>query len=328
MSNSNRLDTSVPVRLVPVRIAKPWGAEIWFTGLEERGESQVETSAGRIGIGAYLDAIDLLHDGRAGVLLLKVLDPKPAEVAGDLYFEVHEQKQEVYVVTGIDPTAWPDGRGGIRFGMNQNARANYDDDDAFREAFLRAVTEYERIRRAIDEEGASIAPHTEARARSHMNSFTAMRSLRVGDVVRVPTWTPHSLQHGVRVVEFQTPTYERYIISFAQQVLTQDHWDTEHAVARMSLDAPVPEQFEQVAEGIERIARFNDFNVWRVNLDAAGGASAPSNLPYLVAMCIDGAARIGPLELTAEQACLCPPGALARLPMSGTGRLLLAAPGL
>ncbi len=26
-------------------------------------------------------------------------------------------------------------------------------------------------------------------------------------------------QHGVRVVEFQTPTYERFIISFAQRVL-------------------------------------------------------------------------------------------------------------
>ena len=246
-----------------------------------------------MGIGTYLDAVGLLDDGRAGVLLLKVLDPKPAAVAGDLYFEVHEEKQEVYVVTAIDHRAWPDGRGGIRFGMNQELRAGYADDDAFRAAYLTAVTEYESIRRAIDESGAAIDAGTEAEARARMESFTALRELRLGDVVRVPTWTPHSLQHGVRVVEFQTPTYERYIISFAQQVLTQDHWDTAHAVAHMSLDAPAGEQFESVSEGIERIARFDDFNVWRVDLDRATQVLLPPGLTYLVGMCIDGTAKTG-----------------------------------
>ena len=76
-----------------------------------------------------------------------------------------------------------------------------------------------------------------------MESFTRLLDLRVGDVVRVEPYYPHSLQHGVRVVELQTPTYERFIISFAQQVVTQDHWDSEHAIAHMSLDpAPEPQQ--------------------------------------------------------------------------------------
>ena len=45
----------------------------------------------------------------------------------------------------------------------------------------------------------------EAAARSACLTFTDERALEVGDVIRVPTWVPHSLQQGVRVVEFQTP---------------------------------------------------------------------------------------------------------------------------
>ena len=81
--------------------------------------------------------------GDAPVALLKVLDPAPEPVLGDLYFELHETKQEVYVVTHVDRRAWPDGRGAIRFGMNAARRAVYADDAKFRAAFLKAVREYE-----------------------------------------------------------------------------------------------------------------------------------------------------------------------------------------
>ena len=161
-----------------------------------------------------------------------------------------------------------------------------------------------------------------------MDEFAHVRKLRVGDVVRVPTWTPHSLMHGVRVVEFQTPTYERYIISFAQQVLTQDHWDSAHAIANMQVDTPAAEVLEEVRAGVERIARFDDFNVWRVDLDACETLSLPAHIPYAVCMCLTAATRIGALELHPEQACFVPRAALPGTSISGRGRLLIAAPGL
>src|SRR5690625_7657891 len=45
--------------------------------------------------------------------------PLPVEVVGDLYFELHEEKREVYVVTSIDPQAWPEGIGAIRYGRSE-----------------------------------------------------------------------------------------------------------------------------------------------------------------------------------------------------------------
>ena len=66
--------------------------------------------------------------------------------------------------------------------------------------------------------------------RRSMQAFTGSRALRKGDVVQVAPHVPHSLQQGVQVFEFQTPTYERNIISFNQKVLTQDHWDSDYAI--------------------------------------------------------------------------------------------------
>ena len=69
---------------------------------------------------------------------------------GNLYFEVHETKQEVYVVTAVDETAWPDGVGRIRYGINQSKRDEYADDAAFRAAFLEALKAYESLRQQVD----------------------------------------------------------------------------------------------------------------------------------------------------------------------------------
>ncbi len=317
-----------PVRLLPVHIPKPWGQEIWYTGMEARGESHVLVGDREIPLSVYLEQDPALLNDHTDVLLLKVLDPKPDEVLGDLYFEVHEEKQEVYIVTHIDTAAWPDGVGGIRFGMNQAKRRQYADDGAFRHAYLQAVKDYEYLRRQIDEYEAAVPQAQEQAARAAMDDFAHVRELRVGDVVRVPTWTPHSLLHGVRVVEFQTPTYERYIISFAQQVLTQDHWDSPHAITNMHIDTPSAEVFEEVRAGVERIARFDDFNVWRVDLDACDGLSLAAQLPYAVCMCLTAPACIGELELQPEQACFLPHAALGSTALSGRGKLLVAAPGL
>ncbi len=323
---SKTLDPSQPVHLAPVHIPKPWGQEIWFTGIEERGESEVVLSDGRRPLSEFLALDpDNLTAGRP-LLLLKILDPLVQPVRGDLYFEVHEQKQEVYVVTHVDETAWPDGIGAIRFGMNQQRRRGFANDTEFRRAYLRAVQAYETVRRGIDE-GRDIEPENEIRLREAMDAFTDIRPLEIGDVVKVPTWFPHSLQHGVRVVEFQTPTYERFVLSFAQKVLTQDHWDTTEVLERIDIAPPEPERFEHVADGIQRIARFDDFNVWRVDLTSEA-FTLPEHIPYAVCMTVTGVAKIGQLTLQPEAACLIPNCGVASTALSGTGQLLIAAPQL
>lgn len=280
----------------------------------------MRTSSGEIPLSTYLAAIDLPE-----VLLLKVLDPKPAAVLGDLYFEVHEEKREVYVVTGIDDSAWPDGRGQIRFGLDQAKRQAFAGDSRFRAAYLDAIADYEEVRRAIDEQGES-RTEDEAEARRNMDSFTATRDLQVGDVIAVPTWTPHALQHGVRVVEFQTPVYERLIVSFAQEVLTQNHWDSQRAVEHMHLDPPALPEFEAVGAGIERIARFDDFNVWRVDGGIAGSLVLDPGLPYAIVMNLSGDLTLGNLKLGPEEAALMPSSALTTRLAGGT--FLIAAPHL
>ena len=229
------------------------GAGNLVFGIEERGESRVHTDGGELPLSKYLDAAGIA----APVILLKVLDPHPEPVRGDLYFEVHEHKREVYVVTAVDRGAWPDGKGRIRFGMSQDMRRRFADDGEFRAAYLAAVREYEGTRRSIDR-GDAVMAEDEARKRAAMDAFTNLKSLRPSDVVVVPTWTPHALQHGTRVVEFQTAAYERYIISFAQKVLTQDGWDSERAIARLRLDPPADPAFEEVAPRVDRIASFDD----------------------------------------------------------------------
>ncbi|MDE0272362.1 MAG: hypothetical protein OXP11_14280 [Gammaproteobacteria bacterium] len=320
-----KIDPSAPVKLEPVTVAKPWGREIWHSAIEARGESAVRTAAGSVPLSRYLEAAGI----KAPVILLKVLDPHPTPILGDLYFEVHERKREVYIVTAIDREAWPDGHGRIRLGMDQARRQSYGNDDAFRAAYLAAVRAYERERRAIDA-GERPSGAAEQQRRAAMEAFTACAPLQVGDVVTVPPWTPHALQHGVRVVEFQTPTYERRVISFAQKVLTQGHWDSEDAIARMSLDPPQQTPFEPVAPGVERIAAFDDFGVWRAALDPHRPTALPADAPYALCMAIGGAVQVGGLRLDAEEACLVPRASLQRTHLQGERgtTCVLAAPGL
>lgn len=228
--------------------------------------------------------------------LLKILDPFPDPVYGDLYFELHEEKREVYVVTRVDPASWPAGRGAIRYGFDLQVRAEYPDEQAFRSAYLRSVRAYEQVRREIDRcedawrnaEGYrpnDLVPATtlrrwraahppalrraEVEARRAMERFTQLLPVGVGDVIQVPTRLPHALQHGVRTVEFQTPVYERRILSFAQKVLTQDHWDTAAAVQQMRLEPPPPPPARSVAEGPGR--RVNGSSRSTISWSTAGG---------------------------------------------------------
>lgn len=301
-----------PVGLDPVAIAKPWGQELWYTGIEDRGESRVATQSGSLPISAYLDLAPSLLCQRQPIVLLKILDPKPEPVVGELYLEAHASKHEVYVVTALDQRAWPDGVGAIRMGINQALRREFSSDQAFRDAYRATVQAYERVRRGIDDGrllGAA-ATAEERRARDAMNRFTNILPLRVGDIVSVPPWLPHSLQNGVRVVEFQTPTYERFIISFAQRVVTQAHWDSDYAIAHINLEPPVAAAIKVIAPGICQIANLGDFRAWRIEIAAKQTLTLPVKLPYAVCIGLTGAININGLARLPEQACFVPSSAL------------------
>jgi len=295
------LTLSAPLMLEPVKIPKPWGQEIWYTGIEARGQSNVTAQGFSTPLPWVLSLMPdyLASDSHKKIILLKTLDPLPDEVYGDLYFELHEQKQEVYVVTHIDSRAWKNNIGAIRLGFDEKKRSEFKSDEEFKVAYLNAVSEYEKIRRTIDDlydierikNNISLTSpvdskilglwekqipqelvEREEQARDYKNSFSAIQSLRIGDVVKVPCYVPHALQHGVRVVEFQTPVFERKILSFAQKVLTQDSWDTQSALEKVQL--VTPEQAALVVlsahEGVlvEEVARFDDFRVISITLAA------------------------------------------------------------
>jgi hypothetical protein len=330
-------DLGSPLILNPVNIPKPWGQEIWYTGIEERGLSCVGAGESTIPLPWLLAAAParICGEKTPGLVLLKILDPLPDEVFGDLYFELHEEKREVYVVSHVDQTAWPGGKGKIRFGFDQDVRAGYANDRAFKTAFIESVDAYEGVRRRIDrlldakaeEAGGSVGEQyavTEIRGwlaqlpaelleeerdkRHAMERFTGFLELGVGDVVQVPCFVPHSLQHGVRTIEFQTPVYERLILSFGQKVLTQNHWDTEKAAAIMHLDSPAAEApqclFREVGVWVERIVDFEDFEVQRITLSGNTRYKLPVTADYRLLMTVIGEISIGDTTLTAEQACL------------------------
>jgi hypothetical protein len=356
------VDFGAPLPLAPVAIPKPWGQELWFSGIERRGQSRVVGTTGSTALPLAL-ALGPRHLGTGPQpVLLKILDPWPDPVYGDLYLELHDVKQEVYLVTHVAPDAWPRGVGAVRYGIEPVLRARYADDDRLRTDFLFAVRRYEQIRRRIDalfearRSRAGVAPDAvvepaelrrwhaelpaelqadEAECRQAMARFTALVPLRVGDVLTVPAGVPHSLQHGVRVVEFQTPVYERRIIAFAQKVLTQPHWDSAAAIARMSLETPpAPERVRLRDDAdctAERVAAFEDFGVWRVALAPGASFSLPVTVPYVLCMAVDGGVTIGSLHRREGEACIVPAAAL-REPVRnrGNGRALclLAAPGL
>ena len=358
-----RLDAAVPLQ--PVSIPKPWGREIWYTGIEQRGVVTVGAPGRGVPLPWLLAAAPRrLTGGVPQPILLKILDPLPEPVVGDLYFELHREKREVYVVTAVDRAAWPDGVGAIRFGFSAECRRRYADDRAFIAAYLAAVRDYRDVRRRIDaridalraRDGIAlnapvdaatlarwmgeIAPELhgeEASLRRRMEAFTGTLPLRVGDVVKVPCLLPHSLQHGVRTVEFQTPVYERLILSFAQKVLTQADWDTEEAAAILQLDPEPPAPFPVTAQGVgwkrERIVVFDDFEVFRLTLEPGacvpleiGGGPGPG---YGLGIVVGQALSLADMRVEPDAAVLLPAAfhpAQLRNAGSETAYFLLALP--
>ena len=311
-----------PFELETVSIQKPWGQEIWYSGIEQRGVSTVTSVPLPWLLSVFGDYL-----GCAGSpMLLKILAPLPEPNLGDQYFEMHEKKIEVYVVTQIDPDAWPSGSGKIRYGFDQDVIKEFESVASFRDSYQLAVTEYRLIRNEVDaqlrslkkQQGlvagdllapaeynkliAQIDPELNAREeqlRKIMYRHTGMLDLSIGDVVTVAPMVPHSLQHGVRVIEFQTPHYERYILSFGQEVLTQDHWDTDSALAGARTEISTPTPTVQISPGLDLIADFDAFKVTRLMLEPGNSANTQhTNYTMIIGvvgeMALDDLTAVGP----------------------------------
>jgi hypothetical protein len=358
------INFSQPLLLETVEIAKPWGKEIWYTGIEARG---VCTVSGiplpwlyAVNPQLFSTGVEALTDESIEEpILLKILAPTKEEVYGDLYFELHLQKIEVYVITHLDPSAWPSGVAEMRYGFCQEKLGEFEHQVQFTTAYLAAVAEYKTVRDNIDQiletqqvvddptssTNTTMALVNTSRAqiskeliekekdlRATMESFTATRKVVVGDVIEVERRTPHSLQHGIRAIEFQSPHYERYILSFAQKVLTQDHWDTQKAMSVARLDATEAKALRVLSSAkdisIEIAADFDSFQVQRLSLDP-GAQHKLTICHYLLVIGIIGEVKVLDQTIIPEKAfCLPSSMQLCELKNESTTRsvILVASP--
>ena len=276
-----------PCALRPATVTKPWGREVWYSGVEARGESAVCTTAGVVPLSRYLR-----ERGRTKpVILLKSL----LASTGDLYLEVHETKSEVYVVDEID------GNGRMLLGPRPEVLARLGE-AAFREAVRRAAGQAEAGEAAIEA----------------VQSFMNPVLLHPGDAVTIPRRVPHSLLKGVHVIEFQTPVFERKILAASQPVVTQQGWDIDAAVAAMEL-AVQPGVLSPEGDGIQVIARAPDFRVTRYRLASGGSFGVP---PWSLGWVVYGTMRCREHRFQARTAFLAP--AAAELRAGTDAEVLLA----
>ncbi len=249
--------------LEPAVVPKPWGREVWYSGIEARGESRVRSAANAVPLSQYLVA----HGRTVPIILLKALQP----ATGNLYLEVHETKSEVYVVDAVDAGQWPDG-GRMLLGANPAKRRALGD-GRFRAA-LRAMAQ------------AAEVGSVELCA---VEEFMRPVELRIGDVATIAPRVPHSLLRGVDVIEFQTPVFERKILASSQPVVTQDGWDSADAVAIMDI-AQQPTVLAAGNEAVEVVATTPEFTLTRYRLRADSMFAVP---PWSVGWVVRGAVSDG-----------------------------------
>lgn len=319
-AGSINVDLAAPQRLQTLAVEKPWGNELWLTGIEQRGECTIRIGAEFLPLASYLALAPTLMLGEHTLPLLKVLVPGADSVRGDLYIEAHASKSELYVVSDIDEDAWPDGDAVLLLGLNQDKRTALASDDEFRAAYLNATQRYETTRRAIDS-GTPGLETTEEKQRLAVRSFLTEFNVALDSVVSVPPLLPHSLQHGVRVVECQTPVFERYILSFWQRVATQDHWDTKEAAPVLSLDTPPQNDPKPISDGLTEVGRFDAFSLYRLE-DGTTMELAPASSCRLV-ISMRGTSRIGELALDHEEAAFLPASARSNATAPLNGYLLI-----
>lgn len=269
-----------PALLEPVTVSKPWGREVWYSGVEERGESRVHNGGERIPLSRFLAAL-----GRSRpVTLLKTLHPD----AGNLYLEIHEHKHEVYIVDAVDTACWP-AAGQMLLGAC--VAASGLGEAAFREHLL--------------------ATARAAEASGQVDGVAALMQavpLEVGDAVAIAPRVPHSLLRGVSVVEFQTPVFERKILAASQPVATQTGWDSAEAVDLIDLDA-TPRVTSPNGEPMQTLGAGDAFTVTRHRL-ATGGTLAAT--PWSVGWVVSGKLRHDDVAFSARSAWIAPEAAELR----------------
>ena len=261
----------MPAKLLePVTVRKPWGREVWYSGVEERGESGVRHGGERIPLSRFLATRGRSHP----VTLLKTLHPD----AGNLYVEVHERKYEVYIVDAVDEERWPEA-GQMLLGARVE-RSGLGE-ARFRERLLAAA-------RA-------------AEASCRVDGVAAlMRAvpLTVGDAVAIAPRVPHSLLRGVSVVEFQTPVFERKILAASQRVVTQAGWDSAEAVDLIDLDAE-PRVVRRTSEPRQALGTSDTFTVTRHRM---GAGDTLAVAPWSVGWVVDGVLRNDDVSFGARSA--------------------------
>ena len=269
--------SETPAILEPVTVDKPWGREVWYSGVEERGESGVRTESGIEPLSGYLAS-----RGRTNpVVLLKALEP----TRGNLYLEVHETKSEVYVVDRVDQAP-----GCMLLGACPRRREALGD-DGFRTALLGAA-------RQAESGATDLAP---------VEAFMNRVELRPGDVVPIPPRIPHSLLRGVHVIEFQTPAFERKILAASQPVVTQRGWDSAAAAAIMDLSGS-PKVVRRGRQA-EQVFEMPGFQVTRLRLGVDATFAVP---PWTVGWLVDGRVRVADCQLPPRSAFLVPEAATLR----------------
>ncbi|MEY3902036.1 MAG: hypothetical protein RL189_1342 [Pseudomonadota bacterium] len=331
LQKSTWVNLDSPVLLQTHREEKPWGAEVWYSGIEARGVCAVRTHAGTlVSLPEYLTLLAGTDRKIQTPPLLKILDPLADRRHGNLYIEVHQEKWETYIVTHVSPELYPDGLGQLLYGFSDTKLAEFAGNESdFRESLIQCVQTYESVRRYLDGEGdvkslplslarSEVDLHVEAeKLWVQVKSYFAVRHVAVGDVICVPPFVAHSLQPGVRVVEFQTPTYERLILAFNQRVRTQSHWDTRRAVELARFNVSDAHQPMGAANSWLTIVDFPEFAVQKCILNNSAAVLAPNgkqDVPSLLFV-ISGEVRISSgqedfdLAVSAGQAALLPPDA-------------------
>ncbi|MDH4122306.1 MAG: hypothetical protein OEV94_11425 [Deltaproteobacteria bacterium] len=321
-----------PLPLETQEVLKPWGKEIWYTGVEKRGVSRVVSETGTTEL-PY--ALGLFPEPLTGVenpnpILLKILDPLPEDPRGNLYLEVHREKWEAYVVLNVHPDAWPSGTGSLLAGLDQALLERFRKEspqgweEKLREHLNQAIGQYEQVRGELDqraEEGTAPAEllQREHTLRKEVEAMFGQVPLAPGAVILLPAGVIHSLRHGVRVVEFQTPTYERLIAMAGQRVLTQNHWDTaaalEQAVkAPYHLTEPLLVR-EEDGLRVDLVVDFPEFNVERHTLASGsqGQGRTRGGTGYQLLFVVEGEGKMilpgnRNLHLAAGSAFLLPAG--------------------
>ena len=301
------VDSKEPLQLKVLKIPKPWGYEGWYTGVEKRGVVNVIDKYGKTELPYALNLFkkEMLADNSESLILLKTLNPVAKKAIGDLYYELHEKKWEVYVVTEIDKTAWPSGTGIIKAGLHPDKIEEYKNKygNNWKEILLRefksAVFEYEKTRRQIDDSQERVPKkllEKEAKLGEIASGFVGDLPVKVGDIISFPVFQIHSLRHGIKVVEFQTPHYERLILMFAQKVVTQNHWDTEVAISKMETKVYHPPKLVCIHNSeylnVERFTDFPQFNFDRICLAPNNSYEDQLDGRYQLLIIINGRAAV------------------------------------